>query len=52
MRTLFLIVALVCAVLATAMGFDWIHDEHALAWLCAASVFFITAHLPLPDYFR
>lgn len=52
MTLLLLIIALVCAFVSTAMGFDWIHDAHALAWLSAASVFFIAAHIPFDRYFK
>lgn len=52
MSLLLLVVALVCAVVSMAMGFDWIHDPHALSWLSAATVFFIAAHIPFDRYFR
>ena len=52
MTLLLLILALVCAIVSAAMGFDWIHDAHALAWLAVATVFFIAAHLPFDRYFK
>lgn len=52
MTLLLLILALVCAIVSMAMGFDWINDPHAVAWLAAATVFFVAAHLPFDRYFK
>lgn len=54
MRTVLLILAIIAAMIATALGFGFIDDagmqEDTIGWLALSLVFYYFANLPLDTY--
>lgn len=54
MRTILIILAVICALVATVLGFGFLDDadwqEDVLGWLALSLTFFFAAHLPLDDW--